>query len=100
MDDLKANCTRFLDEKLTIKSVVETLIIADKIGAEPLKTNCIKFICAHMEAVEKTSGWKKLKSGGLLFAELMLEISAAFFKNSKNVHWRQSHPSHRHFITS
>ena len=75
-------CEDSLADQLTIESVSEMLLLADRHSAAKLKTACIEYISENASEVAATKGWKVLTKSSNLVTELFLELAVKKRKTS------------------
>ncbi|XP_037808057.1 protein roadkill-like [Lucilia sericata] len=70
IESLKKFCEVMLNDKISIETAVETLILADRHSAQELKINAIAFINSNATEVMKTQDWENMiKTHSYLIAE-------------------------------
>ena len=60
MESLKSDCADILSSTLTVATVINVLLLADKYNVSKLKTNCIKYILENDRDVTQTDDWEQL----------------------------------------
>lgn len=74
VDDLKTQCTQCLISRITSKSVISLLLLADMHHSTELKSECIKYITANLASVQATEGWKHLEENSSKHSDLLLDL--------------------------
>jgi hypothetical protein len=71
-EKLSAFCEGKLVKSLTIGTVLESLVVADRVAAGHLKEACLKMVIANIESLIKTPEWAEIMSpnAGLMSAVL------------------------------
>jgi len=67
-------CEKSLSSTLTIDSVINALLLADRHNAADLKAKCLDYITSHSVEVRQTEAWKSLVKQNR--ADLMMELFA------------------------
>ena len=67
LTELKSICEEYIASQLTVESVCDVLILADKHSAEKLKSEAITFMKRNFTKVVKTEGWKNVIDKSDLF---------------------------------
>ncbi|KAH9382514.1 hypothetical protein HPB48_011331 [Haemaphysalis longicornis] len=72
LERLKAMCEKVISSNLSEENAAEVFVFADMHSAHQLKTEAMRYICAHAAAVKKTAGWMNMISSN---PTLALEVS-------------------------
>lgn len=59
LEDLKSICYDFIISKLTLHTVVEMLLFAEKHNCADLKKPLVEFLLGHFSEIKQTDSWKK-----------------------------------------
>ena len=75
LERLKQLCEKQLWTDISVKNVVDTLLLAMTHDLVRLKRRCTRFIANHIAEVMKTKEWKKLKSINVELADMFVTIT-------------------------
>ena len=75
LERLKQLCEKQLWTDISVKNVVDTLLLAMTHDLIRLKRRCTRFIANHIAEVMKTKEWKKLKSINVELADMFVTIT-------------------------
>ncbi|XP_061401789.1 speckle-type POZ protein-like [Musca vetustissima] len=73
MSGLQEMCENMLIETMSVDSVADILLLADRHSSDRLKSKAVQFAIKNIKSVSMTDGWKRLRANNLELCTDVLE---------------------------